>query len=198
MTYNRWVSNKYELYHHGIKGMKWGVRRDRPSGGGRYIRGMKRDLTLLNEREYNTTRKNLARDVDYGKISYSKYEMGLAAAKSKYKSKKVDIKRLKQTKSKEETRKDFEKLRTKAMSEIPHYKLKSGVKTANKILTGIAVGSLAISAGAYAYGATLVAASYGTAIAGMYAKAGAANVATSGAYAGASHYIRTRVSSRLT
>ena len=48
------------LAHYGVKGMRWGVRRDRPHGGGKYIRKMKRDLTLLNEHEYNTLRDVIA------------------------------------------------------------------------------------------------------------------------------------------
>ena len=37
MSYNRWMPAKYnsELYHHGVKGMKWGVRHEKESIGGR-------------------------------------------------------------------------------------------------------------------------------------------------------------------
>lgn len=195
MAYNRWRA--HELYHHGIKGMRWGVRRDRPHGGGKYIRKMKRDLTLLNEHEYNTTRKTLKRDVKLGKIDYGKYERGIAKAKDDYKNKKDEIKYLRQTKTKAETKKDFSDLRSKAIKEVPHYRIKSGIKTANKIITGIAVGSLAISASAYAVGVASIASIYGAGYGVAYGTAAVADLAGAGAYAGASHYVRTRVASKL-
>lgn len=34
-----------ELHHHGVKGMKWGVRRARKSGGGKRGRGKKKPMT---------------------------------------------------------------------------------------------------------------------------------------------------------
>lgn len=38
--------NEYELYHHGIKGMKWGVRRYQNSDG---------SLTSAGKKRYSTT-----------------------------------------------------------------------------------------------------------------------------------------------
>lgn len=197
MAYNRWLSAKNELYHHGVKGQKWGVRRDRRRAG-KYIRGIKKDLTLLNEREYNTTKKAIKYDAKAGKISYYDRDAKLANAKLKYDKKRGEIKNLKQTKSVEETRKDYEKIREKAMSEIPNYKLKSGIKTANKIITGLAVGSLAISAGAYGAGVAIVAGSYGGAAAAAYGVSAATNLGASGAYTAGYHYLRKGIASSLT
>ena len=41
MSYNRWMPVQYssEMYHHGVKGMKWGVRRYQPYSDGSYGRG---------------------------------------------------------------------------------------------------------------------------------------------------------------
>lgn len=43
MSYNRWMPVQYssELYHHGIKGMRWGVRRYQPYADGSYGKGGK-------------------------------------------------------------------------------------------------------------------------------------------------------------
>ena len=51
------LTNSYELYHHGVKGMKWGVRKTKETGVGIYRRsiglpGSKLErLTSKSERE---------------------------------------------------------------------------------------------------------------------------------------------------
>lgn len=44
--YNRWINYSDELYHHGVKGMKWGVRKNPKKGTGR------RKLLLLAIKDY--------------------------------------------------------------------------------------------------------------------------------------------------
>lgn len=186
MSYNRWMPYQCysgSLYHHGIKGMKWGVRHDRPRGGGGYIRKMRKDLDLINEHEYNRTRKSLKTEYKRGNISYAEYDTKRGEAKRKYVTQRDANKHLKQTKSRAETKADFKEIRARAMNEVPHYKLKKGLRTVDKILDGIAIGSLAVSAGAVGAGAAIVAGSYGAATAIGYGTVGAAGVAGAGARA---------------
>lgn len=60
MYYNRWmpVQCSSEMYHHGVKGMKWGVRKDRNSYSEGSLVGNRRGL----QSELNRTDKQLGRD----------------------------------------------------------------------------------------------------------------------------------------
>ena len=69
------------------------------------------------------------------------------------------------------------------MNEVPHYKLKKGLRAVDKMLDGIAIGSLVVSAGAVGAGAAIVAGSYGAATAIGYGTVGAAGIAGAGARA---------------
>lgn len=40
-----------ELYHHGVKGMKWGVRKDRKTSGSKRKRSKKEDISKLSDEE---------------------------------------------------------------------------------------------------------------------------------------------------
>ena len=189
--YNRWMPSQCysgELYHHGIRGMKWGIRRFQPyqpgqrvsggkevgsatkveqrsdtRGGRKYVRRMKKDLTLLSEHNFNERRHALKDRRQIGDLDRKSYKKELKAAKKDFKQELKNIKRMKQTKSTEETRKEFAKVRAQAISEIPHYRLKSGVKTANKILDALAVGTIALSAAPVAAGAAMIGATSGAA-----------------------------------
>lgn len=85
MSYNRWISSSYdlELYHHGVKGMKWGKRlfgkgAEMPQGaGGGGGGGNKDDLALLEKL------KELYGDKAYEKFLEAKKNRGEAVEFSK-------------------------------------------------------------------------------------------------------------------
>lgn len=81
--YNRWMPPEYstELYHHGVKGMKWGVRKEYKQGS---LVGNRRGL----QRELNRTDKQTGRDrYHYSELrkKYQKAETRGASAKKLYK-----------------------------------------------------------------------------------------------------------------
>lgn len=42
---------EHELYHYGVKGMKWGVRKDRKTSGSKRKRSKKEDISKLSDEE---------------------------------------------------------------------------------------------------------------------------------------------------
>lgn len=66
MSYNRWMPPRDELYHHGVKGMRWGVRKQAYSSDKRlrkwekqYAREERRLVKLKSYADRDTQRKNI-------------------------------------------------------------------------------------------------------------------------------------------
>ena len=183
-----------ELYHHGVKGMKWGVRREQKS----YNRRLKRDLSMLNAHDYQQTKKGLKAKYETGEISRAEYKSGKKEANKSYKQSEKRIKKLKAGPGSVAA---FAKTRTKAMSEIPHYKLKRGIRTANSLINIVAGVSLAATAGAVGVGAAMMGAGFaatygasvGAAAAGGFAVGGAAGLGVQAGVQGVDRAIRRKI-----
>ncbi len=66
MTYNEYIINSKELYHHGIKGQRWGIRRYQNKDGSLTDAGKKRyskNLIRMHKGTQGTFLKNLGRDM---------------------------------------------------------------------------------------------------------------------------------------
>lgn len=114
-------SHQNAIMHYGVRGMKWGVRKD---------------AQLLAERKYNLEKKDLKQQFKLNKIDKTtyknkkrraKYEMLSAESRSKSFVKK-------NKKDAEVLHNKYMELHDKALKEIPNYKIKSGMKTAGRIL----------------------------------------------------------------
>lgn len=114
-------SHQNAIMHYGVKGMKWGVRKD---------------AQLLAERQYNVEKKDLKQQLKLNKIDRSTYRMKKKRAKygmlsEKYRTNKF----IKENKKDQQALYDkYMELHSKAVKDIPHYKIKSGAKTAGRIL----------------------------------------------------------------
>lgn len=117
-----------ELYHYGVKGMKWGVRRD---------------VELLANRRRNTAVRQARKDYRSGNITATEKKMAIKSAKADRKNFLKDTKKeyesLKTKSEKENASKNISK---QAMKEVPNRTLKKGMRLANDILTGVRLGSL--------------------------------------------------------
>lgn len=114
-----------ELYHYGVLGMKWGVHKART-----YAHD-------VNKYRYKQNMKALKSDKRSGKISGEKYYN----AKQRYKQ---DLKRANRASDREigttrlhsdrKVSSIYNKYKTQAVKEIPHYELKRGLKTTAKVV----------------------------------------------------------------
>lgn len=78
-------SEQLELYHHGVKGQKWGVRKDRYSYASGSLVGKRRKL----QSELNRTDKLLARDRYGAHTQYKKLSKAISKNKSQDKKDKI-------------------------------------------------------------------------------------------------------------
>lgn len=122
-----------ELYHYGVKGMKWGVRRD---------------VELLANHRRNAAIKSAKKDYRKGNISKNTKKAAIKQAKLEKKTYMNDVKKnyesLNTKGEKKEASKNFAK---QAANEVPRRTLVKGLKTVNNVLAGINIGSNAVSAG---------------------------------------------------
>lgn len=122
-----------ELYHYGVKGMKWGIRRDA--------------RVLANNRR-NKKVRNIKKQYELGKISKEKKRSMIRtenAKKNQYLNKvKNDLKK---TNDEAKIRSYKTNLSKQTIKEVPNRRLKKGVMTAKNIVTGLKIGGI-VSGGA--------------------------------------------------
>lgn len=125
------IDNDNELTHYGVKGMKWGVRRD---------------TELLANRRRNVAVRKAKQDYKDGRITEQQKKQKIASANA---YKKDFLKKTKtefESASKSKQEKMSMDLKKQAANEVPNRTIHKGVDIVNKAITGYNIGSLAVSA----------------------------------------------------
>jgi len=149
------LTSNGKLYHHGVKGMKWGVRRD-----ARLLANSRRNKRVRNARE----------DYKSGKITKDLRDKEIAAAKL---DKKKMLAKIKDDFSNAKTAGERERLgreiTNKTLKEVPKASLKRGASTVNALFGGLNAASIGLSTYAISFvnpafaGATIAAGVVGVA-----------------------------------
>lgn len=142
-----------ELYHYGVPGQKWGVRRN---------------LRVLANHRRNIAINDAKNDYRSKRITKSQRKLTIKQAKL---DKKALLKSANQKRSKEEFKAYKKDIKSQTLSEVPHARLKKGATTVNHLITMAEVAGVGAAIGtAGIMGAPVLAAVGG---------AGAASVAVS-------------------
>lgn len=122
-----------ELYHYGVKGMKWGVRRD---------------VELLANHRRNVAVKNAKTKYKEGSITSDQKKAAIKKAKT---DRKDYLKKTKESyeglKTKEQREKASQNIRKQASKEVSSRTLKKGMRAVNDIVTTAQITSTAVSVG---------------------------------------------------
>ena len=128
------VTKDGELYHYGVKGMKWGVRRDA--------------RVLANHRRNEAVRE-AKKDYRSGKISKSERNEAIKKAKNYKKDYKKELKsQFKNAKTREERRELNKQISRQAKDEVNARGLKKGATTLNKAITVANISGTTVALGA--------------------------------------------------
>lgn len=142
-----------ELYHYGVPGQKWGVRRN---------------LRVLANHRRNIAINDAKNDYRSKRITKSQRKLAIKQAKL---DKKALLKSANQKRSEEEFKAYKKDIKSQTLSEVPHARLKKGATTVNHLITMAEVAGVGAAIGtAGIMGAPVLAAVGG---------AGAASVAVS-------------------
>ena len=136
--------NENELMHYGVKGMKWGVRRD---------------ARILMNHRYNSRVRQLQTQRSRGQLDYEKYASELENARQKKKKDLASVEdAFRNAKTDAERKKLGDNITRMAVKEVPELKLKRGMAVANQLfgvasVTNTTYTSLALAAVNPAFGA---------------------------------------------
>lgn len=123
---------EYELYHYGVPGMKWGVRRD---------------TRILANHRRNTEVERQKERYKSGNITRNQYRLARRKAnlgKKKYLS---DVEnKFRNAKSDDERTKLGEDISNTAVKEVPNIKIKRGLAIVNQVLGTASIGNAAYTA----------------------------------------------------
>lgn len=115
-----------ELYHYGVKGMKWGVRRD---------------LRVLANRRRNREYRKARDDYDRGKITKEEKKDRYANARQKKKDF-ISETRSKYANASRSQRAEMDRdIKRQTVNEVPYRTIKKGATTVNRALHGYAIGA---------------------------------------------------------
>lgn len=172
------------LAHYGVKGMKWGVRRN---------------LRVLSNNRRNSEIRDAKRDYRQGKITSAQKKAAIRQATKNRDQVYKDMKSsLKNASSRAERKAKINELKNTTIKEVPHSKLKKGLNMVRHLLTTTSVAG-STAAGVGSAGAALgAAASVGLAGAALpFAGAALGSAAVSSAAALGLSYLGGKVMDRL-
>lgn len=135
-----------ELQHYGVKGMKWGVRRD---------------VELVANRKRNAAVRKAKNSYETGEITKAQYKSAKKQAKSDKKDYMKNVKKDFEGKTKAEQYKMSQNITKQAINNVPNRRLKKGIKAVNTALTVANIGEGVLTAAAFVTAGPAVAAAAG-------------------------------------
>lgn len=119
----------YELYHYGVPGMKWGVRRD---------------TRILANHRRNVEANRLKDQYKSGKISKDQYKDSIRKVNLRKKKYMTDVEnKFRNAKSESERTKLGDDISNTAVKEVPNIKVKRGLAVVNQLFGAASIGSTA-------------------------------------------------------